>query len=232
MIIKKRDAQTQAIQAEPVPLKKTDPYEVVALTEDHFKSGKLIDRRGSKRAERRHNFRRIEDQEIISHAHEEANAIREKAYQHGFEEGLRDSKTAVTDMKNAMNGFLSAKEDALLSVSNDLSQMAIEIAERLLKTEVACDEDLVMTQVRNVISKVGRDQKSILIKVNPADARHVKEAMKQDSQISESVEIMVVEDPSVDQGSCMVETQAGLIDARFSTQLELLKKILLTGGKQ
>jgi flagellar biosynthesis/type III secretory pathway protein FliH len=29
----------------------------------------------------------------------------------------------------------------------------------------------------------------------------------------------------------MVETQAGLIDARFSTQLELLKRMLLTGAK-
>jgi flagellar biosynthesis/type III secretory pathway protein FliH len=32
----------------------------------------------------------------------------------------------------------------------------------------------------------------------------------------------------VDRGSCMVETESGLVDARFSTQLETLGKLMKT----
>jgi flagellar biosynthesis/type III secretory pathway protein FliH len=88
-----------------------------------------------------------------------------------------------------------------------------------------------MSIVRNTVSKVGREQKSITIKVNPVDLKLVKETMRTDSQLSEAVEVLVFEDAEVDPGSCVIETRAGQIDARFSTQLGILKQLLLTGGK-
>ena len=42
------------------------------------------------------------------------------------------------------------------------------------------------------------------------------------------VEVMVMDDPNVDQGSCVLETNSGLIDASFSTQLGILRQLLGT----
>lgn len=238
MIIKKKYAQAypasppasqpQAVQeAQAQAPQPVDPYSGPLEPED-FETGKLTDRR---RNDRRQGFRRIEDQELISRAHEEANAIRENAAKEGFEEGLNQAESLVQELRDTILSLLSAREDAILTAADDIAGMAVEIAERIIKTEVSCDESLVMSIVRNTVAKVGRDQKSILIKVNPVDVKLVKDAMRTDSQLSSAVEVLVVEDDTVDQGSCMVETQAGLIDARFSTQLELLKRMLLTGGK-
>lgn len=234
MIIKRKYAQALSVSKPKLPeeptvcLEEQDfaPY-TQELTPEDFELGRLPDRRST---DRRQGFRRTEDHELISRAHEEANAIREQAAQAGFEEGLSQAQMVVDEMGNAIQSFLDAKEQAILSAADDIAAISIEIAERILKTEVSCDEALVMAIVRDTVAKVGREQKSLTIRVHPIDAKLVKEVMHQNSGLSESVEVLVAEDSSVDQGSCMVETQAGLIDARFSTQLALLKQLLLKGG--
>lgn len=193
-----------------------------------FEPGKSMERR---RTDRRGGFRRDEDRQVISRAEEEAIAIRERAAQEGFEAGLQQAEEIITHLNESMASFLSAREDALGSVADELAAMAVEIAERIIKTEVSCDENLVMSIVRHTIAKAGQEQKSILIKVNPLDLKLVKETMQHDSQLSKAVEVLVAEDRDVDAGSCLIETRAGQIDARFSTQLEILKKMIATGGK-
>jgi len=184
-----------------------------------------------RRSDRREGYRRAEDRELISRASEEANAIREAAAQEGLKMGLEESQVLIDELRQTIQDLLEAKEQAFLSASDQLAEMAIEIAKQIIKTEVACDEDLVLSLVRNTISKVDRGQKSITIITNPVDTKVVREAMKKDSGLSAQVEILFKEDDTVDQGSCMVETQAGLIDSRFSTQLEILNRLVLTGAK-
>lgn len=237
MIIKKKQAQTLLEAFPDSSLEKSDnaisnakehndPYQSVA-SED-FEVGRMQDRR---RKDRRSGYRRMGDQEIISLAYEEANAIKEAAAQEGFAAGIEESRIACQSLQKAIIDLMNAKEEALASAAEELYAMAIEIAENIIKTEVSCDETLVMSIVRKTVAKVGREQKSILIKVNPVDLKVVKETMKTDSQLSESVEVLVVEDTEIDPGSCIVETRAGQIDARFSTQLEILKQLLMIGGK-
>jgi flagellar assembly protein FliH len=239
MIIKKKFAQSldtpisPASQVRGEQTSRSTPVDIYSeeISPEDIESGLAPDRRRGDRRDRRLGYRRMEDQEIISRAHEEANAIREVAAQEGFQAGLNQAQAVIVDLQDAIQSFLQAREEALSSAADDLAAMAVEIAERIIKTEVACDENLVMSIVRNTVSKVGREQKSITIKVNPVDLKLVKETMRTDSQLSEAVEVLVFEDAEVDPGSCVIETRAGQIDARFSTQLGILKQLLLTGGK-
>ncbi len=209
---------------EPVIAPPADPYEEVSR--EDIELGRLADRR---RNDRRQGYRRIEDQELISRAHEEAVAIREAAEQAGFEEGLNRAQAMLDELQDAMHGFLNAREEALASAGDALAAMAVDIAQRIIKTEVTCDEELIMFMVRDTIRKVGREQKRITVKVSPDDYRYAKAAVKTDPDLPDDVQIIVEEDNSVDPGSCMIESQAGLIDARFSTQLEMLNRIIKTG---
>lgn len=236
MIIKKRHAPylphtsseaawNQSEQADSRPGLDASP---IQFSEQDFREGRFPDRR---REDRREGLRRTIDQEIVTRAHEEANAIREVAAQEGFNAGLGEASAIVEELKQAINQLMASREEALTTAADDLAAMALEIAERIIKTEVSCDESLVMSIVRDTIAKVGRDQKSILIKVNSADVRLVREALDTNPPFSQSVEVLVAEDPEVEAGSCIVETRAGQIDARFSTRLGILKQLLLTGGK-
>jgi flagellar assembly protein FliH len=232
MIIKEKYAQQLTASSHP-PVESaqrglsSDRIEEPSWNPEEFET-EAMNRR---RSDRREGYRRTEDRELISRAHEEANAIREAAAQEGLKMGLEESQALIDQLHETIQDFLEAKEKALLSASDQLAEMAIEIAEQILKTEVTCDENLVLSLVRHTIAKVDRGHKSITIITNPVDMKLVRETMKTDSGLSSQVEILVREDQSVDQGSCMIETQAGLIDTRFSTQLELLSRLVLTGVK-
>jgi flagellar assembly protein FliH len=69
---------------------------------------------------------------------------------------------------------------------------------------------------------------NIIIRVNMADVKlstdHIKDFIK---LVEGAKSIQVVEDSTVDQGGCIIETDFGEIDARISSQLaELESKIL------
>ncbi len=245
MIIKKHQAQAP-LKLAPVPEVTTmpstrphlpepvqDPY-LGALTPDMFASGLLPERRkvGEKRTERRKNYRRLEDMELITEAQQEANAIRERAEEEGFQAGLAAGQSIIDELSGVIHAFYEARQDALLSASDTLADMAIAIAENILKTEVMCDEALVVSLVKSTIAKVGQEQKRIVVKVHPMDFKTVQETFERNRLLPVSVELQVLEDSTVDTGSCIVESQAGQIDARFSTQLEVLKRILTTGERR
>src|SRR5689334_6054192 len=76
------------------PLVPPDPYSL-PLSSEVFEHGQLADRR---RKDRRQGYRRVEDQELISRANEEANAIREHAAQEGFSEGIHQGSEVIASL--------------------------------------------------------------------------------------------------------------------------------------
>ncbi|MGE0201440.1 MAG: FliH/SctL family protein [Candidatus Melainabacteria bacterium] len=182
--------------------------------------------------ERRNEFRRVEDKVLISRAQEEAGRIRENAYQEGFQQGLDDAEAAMTALREELGKVFSARDEALHSVADDIAGLAMEVAERIIKTEVSCDESLILSLVHDTIQKSGarggmgsQAVKSILVKVHPDDLALVKQDLKNNPPENLKAEILVMDDPTIARGSCVVETASGLVDASFTTQLEILKKL-------
>jgi flagellar assembly protein FliH len=197
--------------------------------EETVEAGDAPERRSADtRNDRRRGYRRIEDKNLISKAYEESNAIRENAQAQGFEEGLEQARGAIEDLRGHIAQLLNGREEALLSLADEIGGLAVEVAARIIKTEVSCDETLVLNLVRDTIQKAGRNSKSILIKLNPEDSGTVKKMLKDDPIPNLQAELIVMDDPGVDAGSCILETNSGLIDASFSTQLGILRQLLGT----
>lgn len=197
--------------------------------EETVEAGDAPERRSADtRNDRRRGYRRIEDKNLISKAYEESNAIRENAQAQGFEEGLEQARSAIEGLRGDIVQLLNGREEALLSLADEIGGLAVEVASRIIKTEVSCDETLVLNLVRDTIQKAGRNSKSILIKLNPEDSGTVKKMLKEDPIPNLNAELIVMDDPGVDAGSCILETNSGLIDASFSTQLGILRQLLGT----
>ncbi len=231
MIIKRNQAPRPEAPAPDFALEQMAPEpETLPYNEDTVAAGLVPDRRGNdRRNDRRRGYRRIEDKNLISKAYEEANAIRENAQQEGFQEGLMQAESTIAELRNAIEHIMALREDALLSVTSEIASIAVEVAARIIKTEVSCDESLVMSLVRDTIQKAGRGNKTIIIKLNPEDTALVKRTLKDDPIPNLHAELIVMDDPTVDAGSCIIETNSGLIDASFSTQLGILRQLF--GGK-
>jgi flagellar assembly protein FliH len=201
---------------------------------EHIDSGLVPERRLEKStSERRRGYRRDEDRDLISKAHEEATAIKEHAHTLGFQEGLNQAQGTIDELRDFMGVQMALREQALESVAKEIAELAVEVAARIIKTEVSCDETLVMSLVRDTIQKStqgqrgGKGSKRILIKVNPDDVAVVKQQLKEDAGNGDfqGGEIMVMGEPSVDSGSCILETDSGMIDASFTTQLDILYRL-------
>ncbi|MEB3287812.1 MAG: FliH/SctL family protein [Vampirovibrionales bacterium] len=194
-------------------------------TVENYQAGLVSERRQQSNLERRRGYRRVEEKELISKAVEEANAIREKAREEGLAQGIASSGAVLFNLKDAIDKLLNAREEALEAAADEIGALAVEIAERIIRTEVMCDSSLVVTLVRDTVQKTGRQSKTVLIKVHPDDVTTVKQALKEEPIEQLRAELIVMEDNTVDQGSCIVETNSGLVDASFSTQLGILKQL-------
>jgi flagellar assembly protein FliH len=204
---------------------------VPALTpENHwdvaaFLAGELPDRRQAD-DDRRNAFRREADHAQLQSAERAAVQIRESAHAEGFQAGLDAASLALEQVSERLLALLQAQDSALQAMADQLAPLAVQIAERLLKTEVTCDDTLINAYVREVLQKVGRDVKELIIRVEPEAVTFLKQAFKAEPWGDGTVHITVLGDETVDAGSCTVETSGGLVDATFTTQLALLKKAM------
>lgn len=190
----------------------------------------IKDRQERRRGDRRRGYRRIDDRNLISRAHEESNAIRENATREGFEYGINLAKEELKKLNHVMVDFIRAKDEAMKAASPDIAFIALKVAEKLIKINVEKDQTTVLRIVGDVLKEFEKDETNIIIKTNPSDTQLVKDNLvKLFPYNQEGARILVIDDETVDWGSCIVETSNGMIDARFSTQLELLRKAFEEG---
>ncbi len=206
------------------------PEPIIPVTAENIQQGLAEDRRVNQTAydDRRRGYRRIEDRHLISKAHEEARRIKEKAFEEGFEKGLMLVNDQLEDLRQQFGELLLTRTKALGALTDDIAPIAVEIAERLIKVELSCDEELVNTIVDDTLQKLDRHSKSVLIKVNPDDKAQVRAHLNEHPPTHLKAEIIVIDEPTVEPGGCVVETDSGLIDASFSTRLTILKEMFGT----
>lgn len=148
----------------------------------------------------------------------------------GFEYGLEKAQEEIQEFANVLTQLLDARNKTIDLTLNEISQMAVMVAEKLIRQEVTSNPEIVLKVTAETIREMGKGHQSIVIKVNPADVDVVKENLPELYPYSDSkTNIVVIEDNAVDWGSCIVETNTGIIDASFSTQLAILKKAFEIG---
>lgn len=231
MIIKKRKPQIINEPQEEI-IEEIEDIEDGFLEEPEEDSPEPLvqERQERRRGDRRRGYRRVDDRNLISRAHEEANTIKENAVKEGFEHGLTSSKSEIERINQTLAEFLNAKEDALIMATDEIVEIAIKVAEKIIKTEVACDETIILNIVSDVLKSLGKDETNIIVKTNPTDTQVVRENLPKIFPFGDtSAKIVVMEEENVEWGSCIVQTNNGIVDAQFSTQIEILRKALETG---
>jgi flagellar biosynthesis/type III secretory pathway protein FliH len=187
--------------------------------------GDIKERQERRRGDRRRGYRRVDDRNLISRAQEEANAIKERAAKEGFSSGIASSQNEIVNLNNAIDELLRAKELSMQKFLDDIVFLSVKVAEKIIKTEVACDETIVLNIVSEVIKEIGKNESRIIIRTNPADSDLVRNNLPKIFPYgSSNAKIAVMDDNDIDWGSCIVETNNGIVDAKFSTQFDVLNK--------
>ena len=161
----------------------------------------------------------------------------QKAYERGFEEAReKTQKTYEIELQKRnlwISNFDSLAEDLRSQFTREISQLedavipiAKMLASRILEREVSDNSDIIIEQTRKVIKSL--DNETIFkIRVHPYNfeiMNKVRDSLFTDKSRAENV--IITSDDSINQGSCIFETNAGNIDASFRAQLDKLEMTL------
>ena len=170
---------------------------------------------------------------LVEDAAARADAIAQDARKRGHDEGYHAGREAadreMKDMLVTMRGLLDManleRHKIMEEAEPELVRLALGIAERVLHQQVALDRGVVIEMAKVAIARlIERD--TVTVRVNPADLERMREHRDELIAMGDIRNLRVVEDQRVDRGGVVVDTDAGTIDARISTQLEEARKIL------
>ena len=157
-----------------------------------------------------------------------AQASGEKA---GHDEGKRRAEEELTPviktLRELVESIRASRASVIASAEPELVRLAMEIAERIVHTEVAENKEVVVENVRNALTRLVT-REVVTLRLNPADLETIRQYRDSIVAASDVEHLRMVEDQRVDRGGVVVETEAGTIDAKIATQLREAKRALLT----
>lgn len=224
MIIKKRaDLTTKPVVNEkPSTENKIQEEKINLFDLDNINFAQRQERRSGNR---RRGYRRIDDRNLISRAQEEAGMIKDNAAQEGYKAGLEQAKNEISLVKNALKDFLNAKQEVFEYIAPDILEISIDIARKIVKHEIEQNPDLILNSILDVLKTLSKDEPKINIKVNKSQVELVRENITSiASSIGLDTKTNVIADDTMELGSCIIETNNGIVDATINTQLEIIKE--------
>ena len=197
-----------------------------------------------KQAQKIRDEARAESEKLLEDTKLEAEKLLEQVrkegydagYEDGKQQGIEDGKAQIEDElanivrqanDKAQKTIQDAKErtsEYFIRAENDIVKVLMIALNKILPKHFFNVPQVVLLIVREAITRV-RDQKEIKIHVEPNSYDLVLMALSElQSMLTDSTAILeVVSDESLKPGDCVIETPNGSVDARISTQLELMK---------
>lgn len=158
----------------------------------------------------------------------------ELGYNSGYEAGKAEALEAFNLAKRAefaqlaaelqaIQGDLQTKIEAWFAQSEkELEDFAVQIAEKLIDSQLSLDRSFVKQNVINALSQV-TSSSNVRIRVNPFDSVVLSGCRDEIlASCAGLTGVDIVQDSSI-RGGCMIETERGVVDATIETRLELLK---------
>ncbi len=165
-----------------------------------------------------------EAEAILARAEDEAEALREQGRAEGRAEGVAQLMSELSRARKAYDGAMHEAE-------RDMLELAFGIAQRVIGQTLARDPELIASVVAQALERV-RGKRQIVVIVHPEDRASVEGARAAMAQRLDGASLYIEEDPRVSRGGCLIETEAGRVDARLEVQLDTLRQALEGGHGQ
>jgi flagellar assembly protein FliH len=158
-----------------------------------------------------------------------AEDARKKAHDEGRAAGTLAADTEMSEMLASMRNLVDMarieRHKIIESAEPELVRLSLGIAERIVHSQIALDRGVVVEMAKAAIERLV-DRESITVRVNPADIERMREHREDMLAMGDVKNVRIIEDQRVDRGGVMVETDAGSVDAKISTQIAEARKVL------
>lgn len=173
-----------------------------------------------------------EARQVLDRAKARSAEIERRAYEQGFAKGERDGKKIGLDQivpylenfKRLGEQLAGSRERLLEEVEPMAVKLALAIASKVVKKEVADDKQTAARLTRDAVRKIV-DRQKLIIHVSQTDHDLISELLPDILCMEGVKECSVVPDPNVAPGGCILETEGGSVDARIATALEEISSL-------
>jgi len=170
-----------------------------------------------------------EEAEVIkAQAAEEAARIRQQTLKEAYEEGLRraheeieaDRQMAMRQSQEILEEARQTKIKLFRSSETDMVRLVIAVAKKVIAGELQTNPGIIVNVVQEAIDYLDRPE-NVTVYVNPRDMESVLEVMNHGSLTdigSNNLSIGLKGDDRVSAGGCLLESDAGSVDAQLETR--------------
>ncbi len=190
-------------------------------------------RSAEQRATLRAEARLSEAEARLAEAERAAGALLEQAridarrlQQEALDEGRAEAAKVLLGAQEAAHHQLAGAED-------ELTALAVDIAERLLDRELALAPDAIAAVVARAL-EAARGCQQAVIRVNPEDRANLEPMLAEQGAAGRltlaDARLTLQADPAIRRGGCVIETDAGQVDGRLEPQLAAIRATLRAGA--
>lgn len=166
---------------------------------------------------------------VRSLAEREAREIRERAMGDAAEIRRRAAEESRAEAAALLVRAREHTGATLERAGEQLTRLAVAIAEKLLGEALRLDPARVEQIVAGCVQRVGaQGGRRIVLRVSPEDLAIVERALPRLGRLVEADQLQVQPDPAVGPGGCLVDSELGQLDGRLETQLQAILQALET----
>lgn len=146
----------------------------------------------------------------------EAELIKEKAFHEGFSQGLI-----------SLNHHLAALDKELKEIRNEIQKkilpLSLKAVRKIVGEELKLHPDRIVDIILTALKPVTQHRR-VIIYVNRADLDLIEQNRSKIKKLFEHLEnLSIQERGDIEPGGCIIETEAGIINAQLETQLNALE---------
>ena len=178
-------------------------------------------------------FKKLLDERLVAARTEweqEVELREAESYEKGRVQGEQAARADLTEELEKLNMIVRGITEGFDRLSAEAQEacvdIAIEINRRFVHTIAENSSDLIKETIKSAV-RMATEKEKVVIRVNPADLDEVREHQDDIIFIGDGISRLEIRpDKLVDRGGCIVETEAGNIDARLETRFAELEKSL------
>ncbi len=180
---------------------------------------------------------------ILERARQEAEDIKAQAYSTGLVQGQLDGKqeiwvtlstqkaAEIQSMQQALqeivDAFLSQRQAVWEQTETEMLEFVMEVSKKVLQTELEIRPEMTTDIIRHALRRVV-DKENVRIRVNPSELSSVRAHREDLILLLDGIKnLEIVDDRRIGNGGCVIETNAGTIDARIETQMAQIKDAMI-----
>ncbi|MES0874091.1 FliH/SctL family protein [Sinimarinibacterium thermocellulolyticum] len=158
-------------------------------------------------------------------------AAYQDGYQRGYGEGFAAGQHAVLQQAQRLHALVEHIMRPLAHLDEEVERALVDlasaIARRLLRDEIRAAPERVVALVREALSGLPPQLRSLRLSVHPQDVTLLREHLQPPGDVQD---FCIVADPELLPGDCRVVTESALVDARLDRRIRVIAEALAGDG--